>query len=38
MDELIEEPELRLEFIEEMKNVAKEGPVEVVNFSEHFGL
>jgi len=32
------EPELRPEFIEEMKKVSKEGTVRVTNFSEHFGL
>ena len=32
------EPELRPEFIEEMKEVAKEEKVAVTNFSEHFGL
>jgi len=32
------EPELRLEFIEEMKEVAKEEKVAVTNFSERYGL
>ena len=32
------EPELRPEFIEEMKKVAKEGSVKVTNFSERYGL
>lgn len=32
------EPELRPEFIEEMKNIHKEEKVRVTNFSEHFGL
>ena len=32
------EPELRPEFIEEMKKVAKEGSVEITNFSERYDL
>ena len=32
------EPELRPEFIEEMKEIHKEEKVRVTNFSEHFGL
>ena len=32
------EPELRPEFVEKMKKVAKEEKVEITNFSEHFGL
>ena len=32
------EPELRPEFIEEMKNIHKEEKIRITNFSEHFGL